>query len=239
MESGQSMPFGVRKFWALSWCQYLPAGWTWASSLTFTSTDFLIHNLEITVGKSWSSTIIMVFYIITQLRKACFWKSASGLFFFWLPLAFLAQDLFQHHVYLLLGEESPGGILSWKWAMDKQKKKKILYLTFLDQRFCKMWVPRGGNTLMPPTGLLSQKQRTWDGTPRNHGHLSHEQPQLFVMGYWSYCRGRGANCAVTGKINTKQKSSRVWRTGYTIDLGRDITALGPVVLRRSRRNDNS
>lgn len=141
MESGQSMPFGVRKFWALSWCQYLPAGWTWASSLTFTSTDFLIHNLEITVGKSWSSTIIMVFYIITQLRKACFWKSASGLFFFWLPLAFLAQDLFQHHVYLLLGEESPGGILSWKWAMDKQKKKKFCTSPFLTKGFAKCGYP--------------------------------------------------------------------------------------------------
>lgn len=81
------------------------ASWvTWASSLTFMSTDFLVHKLEIIVGKSWSSTIIMVFYIITQLRRASFWKSASGLFL--APFGFLGSRPFVNVISTFSKEKS-------------------------------------------------------------------------------------------------------------------------------------
>lgn len=71
-EFGQGMSFEVREIWVLSWCQHLPAGWTWASYLIFMSLGFLIHKLEITVGMSLYSTVSMRFYIETKLRKGGF-----------------------------------------------------------------------------------------------------------------------------------------------------------------------
>lgn len=172
VESGQSMPFGVREFWALSWCQHLPAGWTWASSLTFTSTDFLIHKLEIIVGKSRSSTKIMVFYIITQLRKASFWKSVPGLF--WLPLAFLAQDLF-FFFFLTSSLSSLRRRASWRHfvleASYQISKETFCTFPFLTKSFVKCRYPEVATPRCLQQSCISEEKDMRGNPPRNNINL--------------------------------------------------------------------
>lgn len=99
---------------------------------------FLIHKLEIIVGKSLYSTIIMGYYVVTKLRKGSFGN---------LPLAFLDS-------LLLSCLKAFSNIIS---TISKEKGGPHLEAFCLGIRLWiseetnirETWVPRVGKTQMP------------------------------------------------------------------------------------------